>query len=99
MTTPIERAAEAAYDRAFMKHAPEDVDRWSDLVKDSDPAVESWRNVARAVFESIDREGLARLIAEVDISWHAMRGLDGQEQYDITLADAVIAHLTRKDQS
>lgn len=50
----IEEAAKAAYEGAFLKHAPEDVDRWEDIVADNIPAVESWREVARhvlAVFE------------------------------------------------
>ncbi|WP_308491047.1 hypothetical protein [Microbacterium terrisoli] len=45
----IEAAAKAAYEGAFLKHAPEDVDRWEDLVVDNIPAVESWREVARHV--------------------------------------------------
>ncbi|GGO59069.1 hypothetical protein GCM10010910_01130 [Microbacterium nanhaiense] len=44
----VEAAARGAYDRAFLKHAPEDVDRWDDLVVDNDEAAESWREVARA---------------------------------------------------
>lgn len=85
MTTPVEVAALA------VDSLPWDGERGG-----VDP---SNVEIARAVFESIDRDELARLIAEVDISWHAMRGLDGQEQYDITLADAVITHLTRGGQS
>lgn len=45
----IEKAAKAAYEGAFLKHAPEEVDRWEDLVADNDPAAESWREVARHV--------------------------------------------------
>lgn len=48
----VELCAQAAYDRAFLKYAPEDVDRWEFLVVDNDPAAESWREVARAVLEA-----------------------------------------------
>lgn len=44
----VEAGARAAFDQAFMKHAPEHVDRWDDLVADNDPAVQSWRDVSRA---------------------------------------------------
>ena len=49
----VEAAAEAAYEQAFLKHAPEDVDRWDDLVADDAPAAESWREVARAVIRAV----------------------------------------------
>lgn len=45
--------AKAAYEQAFLKHAPEDVDRWDDLVAYNDPAAESWREVARAVIRAV----------------------------------------------
>lgn len=61
-TSVVERAAQAAYDRAFLKYAPEDVDRWDDLVADNSPAADSWREVALAVFESIDVDELARIL-------------------------------------
>lgn len=48
-----EVAAKAAYEGAFLKHAPEDVDRWEDLVADNHPAAESWREVARAVIRAV----------------------------------------------
>lgn len=49
----VEVGARAAYDQAFLKHAPEDVDRWDDLAADNDPAAESWREVARAVIRAV----------------------------------------------
>lgn len=49
----VEVAAKAAYEGAFLKHAPDDVDRWDDLVADNHPAVESWREVARAVIRAV----------------------------------------------
>lgn len=52
-------------------------------------------DLALAAFRSIDRVALARLVAEVDISWHAMRGQVEQDPLDVTMADAIVAHLTR----
>ena len=49
----IEQAARGAYDGAFSKHAPEDVDRWDDLVSDFHPAAESWREVARKALAAV----------------------------------------------
>lgn len=39
----IEAAAKAAFDGAFMRHAPKDVPRWDD----EEHSHESWREVAR----------------------------------------------------
>lgn len=41
-----EQAGRAAYERAFLKHAPVDAPRWVDI---DEAARESWREVARAV--------------------------------------------------
>lgn len=49
----VEKAARGAYDGAFLRHAPEDVDRWEDLVADNDPAAESWRAVARSALQAV----------------------------------------------
>lgn len=45
-----ERAAQAAYDKGFMRYAPPDAPRWVDI---SDEARESWRVIARAVLASV----------------------------------------------
>lgn len=45
----VEWGARAAYENAFLRHAPEEVDSWDDLAADNVPAAESWRAVARAV--------------------------------------------------
>lgn len=44
----LDKAAKAAYEGAFLKHAPEYVDRWADLVADGSESVESWRAVFSA---------------------------------------------------
>lgn len=49
----VEKVAQAAYERAFLKHAPEYVDRWDALAADNDPAAESWREIARAAFDAL----------------------------------------------
>lgn len=41
-----EQAGRAAYEKAFLKHAPADAPRWGDI---DEAARESWREVARAV--------------------------------------------------
>jgi len=52
----LDRAAKAAYEGAFLKHAPEYVDRWEDLVADGSESVESWRAVARQVLLTVADE-------------------------------------------
>lgn len=49
----VEAGARAAYDRAFMKHAPEYVDRWDNLVASHAEAADSWRDVTRAVLSAV----------------------------------------------
>ena len=64
----IERCARAAYDQAFLKHAPTEVDRWDDLAADDDPSAESWREVARAVVD----EAFAHLCTQepaAEVEW------------------------------
>lgn len=69
----IEEAAKAAYEGAFLKHAPEEVDRWEDLLADNHPAVESWRDVARLVL-AVFEKAHAPTVAEgtTDDEWEAM---------------------------
>lgn len=52
----LDKAAKAAYEGAFLKHAPEEVDGWDDLVADGHPAVDSWRDVARQVILAVAGE-------------------------------------------
>ena len=50
----VERCARAAFDNAFLKYAPEDVERWDDLDPvDEHKAIESWREVVRAVLAAL----------------------------------------------
>lgn len=79
-STPLERAAEA-------------------LLRDYQGQYEGgqlseFMTLARAALEAaIDEGEIARLVAGVDISWHAMRGMDGQEPLDVTMAAAIKAHV------
>ena len=57
----VERSARAAFDDAFLKHAPADVDRWDDLDPvDERGAIDSWREVARAALTAALTEGERR---------------------------------------
>lgn len=93
MSTPIDRAAPALFEALMGGDdiVPVEV-RMAMLDRDDR---DTFRTAARAVFESIDPDDLARVLSENWRNMHTNESL-GQQRM---LANAAIAHLTGKDQT